>query len=51
MIRTTKKLLKTGVLIGTAVLAAKKLQRTTQKIRETWSEDNNAKDPKIRYRN
>lgn len=51
MIRKTKKVLKTGVLIGTAVLTAKKLHRTTQKIKTTWAEDNNAKDPKIRYRN
>lgn len=51
MIRTTRKILKTGVLIGTTVLAAKKLQRTTKKIKDTWTEDDKSKDPKIRYRN
>lgn len=51
VIRTTRKILKTGVLIGTTVLAAKKLQRTTKKIKDTWTEDDKSKDPKIRYRN
>lgn len=51
MIRTTTKVLKTGFLIGTAILAAKRLQRTTTKIKETWAEDAKSKDPKIRYRN
>lgn len=39
MIRTTKKVLKTGVLIGTVVLTAKKLQRTIEKIKDTWTKD------------
>lgn len=51
MIRTTKKVLKTGVLIGTLVLTAKKLQRTSQKIRDTWAEDTKSKDHDIRHRN
>lgn len=51
MIRKTKKILKTGVLIGTAFLTAKKLQRTATKIKDTWAKDDNAKDHKLRYRN
>lgn len=51
MIRTAVKLFKTGILFGAAGLAAVQLQKKTRQIREVWSDDTQAKDPKIRYRN
>lgn len=51
MIRTARKVFKTGILFGAAGLAAVSLQKRARQIREVWADDAKAKDPKIRYRN